>query len=137
VALFGGLACAGNEMGVCSVEYEDSLLNFDRVTDARTNAVLPDVTLRDFRYHDRAVSPATVLGGPLRGISAEGEAIRCTAPCGFGSQEGPYSFTVSRSGYRDTTLVVDAKYARRDGGSGGCPLRLSRGVRFTLRLTPA
>lgn len=134
-----GTSCGANQMGPCEVVYQDALLGIARVTDATIAATLPQVTIRDVQFRGTPVPDLralTATGAPARGVTVTGGELRCDVACSFGSEEGVYTFTVSRAGYRDTTVTVDARYANREGASGGCPLILSGGERLTLQLTP-
>jgi hypothetical protein len=59
-------------------------------------------------------------------------ALYCSTPCGFGSDDGEYSLTISSVGYRDTTITFIAQY---QNFKGGCPSSSSGSTVVSFQMT--
>jgi len=57
--------------------------------------------------------------------------LYCNSPCGFAAEEGEYQLTLSASGYGDTTVVIDARFAKFNGG---CPSSNSGSTTVTCKM---
>ena len=137
-ALLVGAACGGAEdtAGPCYVGYEEPLFTVASAVDARTGAPLRQVVLRSYSFDgDPTLGPdylTEFLGLTPRNVTASGGTLLCDIACAFGAAEGRYALTFGAPGYRDTTLTLDARYARF---TGGCPAMRSGGVVLRLELS--
>lgn len=111
-----------------------------RVTNAVTQAAIPQIMMRSFTIDGRVIANPRALieglGVPARNATVNGQDLVCDIVCAFAVEQGRYVMTVSAAGFRDTTVTLDAKYSRKESGSGGCPLRLFDGTKVQLALTP-
>lgn len=141
VVPFAVAACGGSDEAAapCEVKFNDPVFGISSAVDATSNAALASVTLGDLRVGPTRVTSTFTLvqsGGVARNAVAEGQTIRCTITCGFGTTQGTYAMTVSRAGYRDTVLTVTARYESVERGAGGCPVTYSKGTQVPVRLSP-
>lgn len=131
----GIAACSPSQLGPCQIIYEEALITIVRAEDAATHAPVPRVSIRSISRDQQPIADPGVLtrvGAPVRGTTINGSELVCEVVCSFGVQEGTYRMSLSASGYRDTTITVQAKYARNNSASGGCPVRASGGIRLAI-----
>lgn len=128
------LACNGMD-GPCSFDYRTAALEIESAANARTSANVSVVYLRDFTLSGKTVSdPTHVLSANhTRGIVDEGDRLKCTVPCAFATEPGPYAFTVSAPGYQDRRVAVQAEYVEV---KLGCPGWASGPTRLQIPLEP-
>jgi len=69
-------------------------------------------------------------------VRAVGSSLECTVPCGFATQEGALSFTVSAPGFVTRSVAANGAYSSRTGNGAGCPLNLAGGNRIAVALSP-
>lgn len=141
VVPFSLVACGGSDGAAapCEDSFVDPVFGISSAVDATSNAPLASVALGDLRIGATRVTSTFALveaGGVGRNAVAEGQTIRCTIACGFGTTQGTYSMTVARAGYRDTVLTVTARYESVERGAGGCPVTYSKGTQVSVRLSP-
>jgi hypothetical protein len=131
-----GLGCNGNIVRACDFSYADALLHITSATDVTTGATLGDVVIKDVRFGGVPVTDLRSLVdiAPLaKGVTIEGAQIRCVVSCGFAVDEGRYEFVVSKPGYKDYPVAIDAHFNKV---SGDCERTLSRGVEISVQLAP-
>ncbi len=118
--------------GPCVVIYAQPVISLQDATDSVTALPVGSVVITDVTYRGVKLSTA-VLTNVAQGVTASGDTLVCSLPCGFATGEGDYSFTVKASGYRDQTRTVSAAYPQ---AVGGCPLTYSGTTAVSVRLTP-
>lgn len=117
-------------IGPCVHTYEDPVLHVESVTDAQNGQ-------RVFAFRILEVTRNGVKQQPIflkivsYNVVVYDTTLVCNVPCGFGTDEGAYTLRVSASGYRDTTISVNAKYAVF---KGGCPSSNSGGTKFSFQM---
>lgn len=127
-------ACDGNPIGPCVHEYREALLQVVGARDAQDNTPLPNFVIRQVQIDGREQDLRFVVAGPSYGVELKGDSLVCRVPCGFGTQEGNYIFTVSAPGYPPQVRGYEGRYGVFHGG---CPSYNDAGVRVTLRLSRA
>lgn len=106
-----------------------------RADGATASASVGSALLSAFRIDGSTVLPSELTrSDAVYGVQVtpDGE-LRCDAPCGFGTTEGRYRFTMEAAGYRPRSLDVEAVF---EGFSGGCPSSNSGSTVITPEMTP-
>lgn len=116
------------------MDFADPLFQITSVTDARTGSPLSRITLSEIKYAGTPVSPTTLLYDRTSfGVSAEGDTLACTVPCGFGVTEGRYEFKVTAPGYQPMRVAQDGRYQRLQSE---CPRVYAGSTELRLSLEP-
>jgi hypothetical protein len=127
-------ACRATD-GICEFKYQTPVLEIERATSAQTSAPIPQLLLGDFIVAGVAArDPSMALGEQPRAMIDEGDRLRCTVPCAFGTEPHTYAFTVSAPGYQDKRVEFDARY---ETVQLGCPGFASGPTRVQIALEPA
>ena len=132
-ALGGALVgCDAIGAGPCEHTFRDPLVTVQSAKDSATGAPIPQLLLHSFTVRaipqvarDIAVVP------PTSRVALRGDTLVCAVVCGFGTLEGPWSFTATASGYLPRTVQATGTYPRFDGG---CPSSNSGTVSLNIRL---
>jgi hypothetical protein len=123
----------GGTVGPCVHIYEDGVLQVTKVRDARTHQILPAVILKDFTIDGAAAPPVILAAQHADNVELAGDSLRCTPPCGVGTQEGHYRFWAAAPGYAGEEWSLDVRYARSEGG---CPSHSRGGQEIQIALEP-
>lgn len=129
-------SCGGGEsslVGPCIVNFRGPALFVADARDSVSGAAVPSVRLSAITIDGMALDVAA-LQPVASNVRIVGNALECTVPCGFSSQEGTYVFVASSAGFADTTVRATGSYASREGN---CPGTLSDGSNVTVVLTPS
>ena len=128
-------AGCGNSTGTaCGLfEYVDPLFTIVEAKNAISGTPVSPVYLSSILFGDEPLPAEFLTYANAYGVNVVGDRLRCTVPCGFSSLQGEYQFAIGGAGYRDTTITLEGRYGRADGG---CPSRFYDGVEITLALTP-
>ena len=124
-------ACDGTSVGPCIHVYREAVLQVVAVRDTEDNTPLPNVVVRHVRINGREQNLMFLVAGPSYGVELRGDSLVGRVPCGFGTQEGNYVFTVSAPGYPPQERGCEARYRVFHGG---CPSYNDGGVPITLGL---
>jgi len=117
-------------MGPCVHQYREPVLNFAAAADAGTGARIDFFVIREVRVDGRLQDLAW-LTPESRGVEVRDDSLICHPPCGFGTSEGNYTFTVSAPGYPEQVRGYEARYRVF---KGGCPSYNDGGAHVTLHL---
>lgn len=131
-----GFGCNEPIVRACDFTFADALLHIVSATDATTGASLGDVAITDVRFGGVPMTDLKSLVdiAPLaKGVAVEGAQIRCTVSCAFALDEGRYEFVVSKPGYKDYPVAIDAHFSKV---TGECEHVLSGGVEISVQLVP-
>lgn len=132
-------ACGGDDSeesvaGPCVHLYQDEVLQLESASGRDTGAVIPELRLRDFSVDGAALSIDEVIAQRSSSVQRDGDVLRCVLPCGFGVQEGEWTFAARAEGYAWTGQVVEARYAVT---VGGCPSYSDEGTEASIQLDEA
>jgi hypothetical protein len=116
--------------GPCVHTYREPILNIVAAMDARSNAPIHSFVIHEVRM-DGIKQDFYFLLAESYGVKAQGDSLVCQVPCGFGSEEGNYTFTVTAEGYPAQVRGYEGHYSIFHGG---CPSYNDGGARVTLRL---
>lgn len=124
-------------MDACNDIREEPLFAIVAATDQASGAQVAEVTIRDVFYMGMPFGNVADLlvtntPTPTQGVTVEGQVLRCRIACTFGSVPGDYTFTVGATGFRDSTIAVNAAYRVE---ADGCRRSLKTGALLTLTLT--
>ena len=119
--------------GPCYVGYDDPVLTIASATDGVSSAPIAQLTISNISVDGIAIDLRTVTV-PISNAQVTGNSVRCTVPCGFSTQQGTYSATLSAVGYQPAALAVAASYQTVTGG--GCPAIYSGGKHTSVILQP-
>jgi len=133
-AIFLLSACDSGDPGVgpCVHIYEEPVLNITSVTDEDTSAEIAQVQIYDVFVDEVARGTEDLTAMVSENITVEGATLLCTLPCGFGTEEGLYTFSVNAEGYQETMVSQRAEYATFEGG---CPSYNTDGTRFSFSMS--
>jgi hypothetical protein len=133
-ALIFATACRSNTSEACAIIRGDPLIMLGDATDARTGALIAQVTVKAAKVLGQTVNPITLAEfPPATRVVPTSSGLQCQVACGFGSHEGEYELVIGAAGYRDTTLVFRATYATL---ASGCPRRQLGSHRLRVMLEP-
>jgi hypothetical protein len=120
--------CGGNVM------FNDPLFHITRATDSTTGAAIPKVILSNMTYVGTPVeiSQFGLTYPPAFGVTVEGSTLVCNVPCGFGTEEGRYTFSVSAPNYKTSSVAQEGRFQSH----GGCPLTYSGSTDMQFTLQP-
>lgn len=124
-------------MDACYGIREEPLFAIVAATDHGSGAQIAEVTISDIQYMGMPFGNVADLlvtntPTPAQGVTVEGQVLRCRIACTFGRVPGDYTFTVGATGFRDSTLAVNADYRVE---ADGCRRSLKTGAFLTLSLT--
>jgi len=123
----------GNGIGPCVHTYEDPVIHVNQVTDLVKGQAIGAFKVTS-ALRDTFTVDAIILKGYVAYNAVVFDSVLiCNTPCGFGIDEGTYTLSISAPNYRDTTIVVQAKYAVF---KGGCPSSNSGGTIVNFQMQP-
>jgi hypothetical protein len=135
LSLFSFCLCSCGAIEGCggNVMFNDPLFHITRATDSTTGAAIPKVILSNITYGGTPMD-ASQLGSPYphtSGVTIVGNTLLCDVPCGFGTEEGRYTFSVSAPNYKTSSVAQEGRFQSH----GGCPLTYygSTDMQFTLQ----
>lgn len=117
-------------VGPCEHTYKDPVIHIESVRDRQSNQQIQTFKVLQ-AVRDGNKEHPYFLKIVSYNVVTDDTALVCNSPCGFGTSEGTYALKVSASGYRDTTVVVTARYAVFNGG---CPSSNSGGTSFSFQM---
>lgn len=108
-------------IGPC-VHFSEPALTIREARGASTNAVISEIVVSSLSIDDQAQMADQQINERSSNVVVEGDTLRCTLPCGFGSEAGQWMFLASAPGYADTAqeFAVDVI-----SHGGGCPSGVS------------
>ncbi len=118
-----GIGCSENSpddgfAGPCVVTYGDEVLHIDEASGSATSAIIGQLELSSFVVNGQVRTSEEVVAQRQSNVVLDGELLRCTLPCSFGTESGQWEFTALAPGYLPTGQSATAEYATV---SGGCP----------------
>ena len=119
--------------GPCVHTYEDPIIHIDRVTDIVTGSSIRAFQITSALIDTFDVDLALLKTSAFYNVVLFDSVLICNTPCGFGTSGGTYTLSISAPNYKDTTIVIQAKYAVFNGG---CPSSNSGGTVFNFQLSP-
>jgi hypothetical protein len=119
--------------GPCIHTYRSPIVEVRAARQAGSSAAIARVVLRGLAWNGVALDPSQMTYPPAHGVVVEGDSILCDVPCGFATQDGEYTATVTAPGFRPKSLAVTARYAL---GHGGCPSWNDGGTEVEIELQP-
>lgn len=139
--LVAGLtACGGGEpeqlAGPCVVIATEPSFVIASVHNSVSGAPIAVVSLSGITRDGLALD-LSLLPREASNVRVVGSSLECTAPCGFATLEGAFSFTVSAPGYVSRAVAASGAFSTHSGNGAGCPLYLSGGNRTTVSLVPS
>jgi len=121
----------GSGLGPCVHIFEEPILTIQSVNSAETGNSLSTIVLFEVTI-DGIGRDATYLTQEMsENITIEDSVLICSIPCGFGTLEGIYQFSVKSEGFKDTLITENATYNKSEGG---CPSSSSEGSKITFSL---
>ena len=140
----GVFACGSSGTnGPCFVDYQTPVFEVRTAVNANTPGTISQIRLSNFTLtRNSAVITQDIrsqISGPHHGVTipADGTTdLLCDVSCGFGTEPGHYSMTVSAPGFAPKQLEYDVNFTSKGGGSNGCPLILSGPTTVDISLTP-
>ncbi|MGM9482950.1 hypothetical protein ACS5PN_17285 [Roseateles sp. NT4] len=118
--------------GPCNVEVDEPVLTIQKATNASGGAAIAEIRLTNIKINDVVPDPS-LLVIESKGMSVDGGALVCKAPCGFWSGKAKISFTAAANGFQSKSFIVDAVYSTQ---TGNCPARLTNGTKIEVALAP-
>ena len=128
--------CVPVGAGPCVHVYRDAVVHIGAVVDAATSSGLDSVFVTKATVNGDSLPLflAILGGGHEAGVLLEGDTLRCSVPCAFGSMQGRWKLTLLARGYPSQAVAFDAQYATFHGG---CPSYNDGGTSVVLRLARA
>ena len=120
--------------GPCVHVFRDELVHVRAVVDSATGAGIDSVVITNVRVRGTSLPLSLVVlpaPGQGEGVSLDGDTLRCSVPCAFGTQDGRWELTLLARGYPPQTLAFDASYGEF---RGGCPSYNDHGTWVVLHL---
>lgn len=121
------------EVGPCVHFYEDPILLIESISDAESGNQIPQVNIYDIYIDSVKQDLSSLVSDSSQNVSVEDSVISCQTPCGFGTQDGSYRFSVDANNYQTKTLSIEQ--VEYENFEGGCPSRNygSTTMQFELR----
>ena len=135
-----GIGCSKNSpgdsgfVGPCIHTLEDEVLHIDEASGSATSAIIGQLELSSFVVNGQIRTSEEVVARRQSNVVLDGELLRCTLPCSFGTESGQWEFTAAAPGYLPTGQSATAEYARF---SGGCPSFETDGTHISAVLDEA
>lgn len=107
--------------GPCVHFYEDPILLIESISDAKSGDQISQVNIYDVYIDSVKQDLSSLVTDSSQNVSVEDSVISCQTPCGFGTQNGSYRFTVDTKNYQTKTLSIEQ--VSYDNFEGGCPSR--------------
>lgn len=104
-------------VGPCEHQFLEPILQISGVTNDGENLQVDTVYISEVKYNGNELHPLLITSGS-ENITLDDELIICSLPCGFGTQDGQYTFTAFTEELTETHFSFTASYAR---GGGSCP----------------
>lgn len=119
--------------GVCRLDIRDPVIRIASAADSTTGRSIAQLALTHFVVDGRPVAGlAGFIRPPLTsGVRVTGDTLVCDVPCGFSTETGHYSLTVSASGYEARQLSIPAFWRHT---AGTCPATASGSVDVAVLL---
>jgi len=119
--------------GICRLEIKDPVIRIASAADSTTGLAIAQLALTHFVVDGRPVSGvAGFIRAPVTsGVRVTGDTLVCDVPCGFSTETGNYSLSVSATGYEARQLSIPA-YWRHTAGT--CPATASGSVNVAVFL---
>ena len=120
-------------IGPCVHINEEPILSIQSVHSIDAQTDISSIVIFDVFIDGVSISPSFFIDDLSENISVEDSLITCSIPCGFGTMEGTYLFSVTADGYQESTITQNVAY----GTSGGsCPSSSSNGTKISFSLIP-
>jgi hypothetical protein len=133
LTLVGWLMVGCGTAGPCVHVYRDALVHMSAFVDSASSAAVDSVFITNVTVNGSTLplNLAIAGGGHETGILLDGDTLRCSSPCAFGSSEGSWQVTLLARGFPRQTIAFSARYATFHGG---CPSYNDGGTSVVLRL---
>jgi hypothetical protein len=115
-----------------SISFADPLFRVISATDSTTGAAIPRIILSNITYAGTPADVSQLTLSPSFGVAVEGNAVVCNLPCGFGTEAGRYTFSVSAAGHNTSDVVQEGRFQ----SAGGCPLVYAGSTVLQFSLQP-
>jgi hypothetical protein len=129
--MFCIIACEPQNIGPCVHIYEEPILTIESISGGVDGNEISQAYIYNIKIDSAKRDPVLITGEASKNISVEDSVIVCSVPCGFGTEDGEYQFSVTADGYPDTTITSNAKYGK---SKGGCPSSSSEGIKISFSL---
>lgn len=129
----GGGAGGAGPVGPCLHEYRSAVLEIVAAHVTGSETPVTRLVLRDVERNGAALPVHGLVLGPAHGLAVAGDALTCDVPCGFGTDDGTWTFTAEGAGLPARSMEVHARYAEH---GGGCPSYDDGGTHVTIVLGP-
>lgn len=129
------ISCEQNEgtlAGPCVHNYEDPILAISSVEDAESGEQIPRITVDKVFIDSIRTDISSLVRESSQNVTIQDSSILCEVPCGFGTLDGHYKFSVHASGYEDTTVTQEN--VRYENFDGGCPSSSSGSTTMSFTL---
>jgi hypothetical protein len=120
-----------NYVGPCVHMFGDPILTIESVSSTENGAPISTINLFDIKIDNVSRNPLFLAQEMSENITVVDSVLNCTIPCGFGTEDGTYQFTVSAEGFSDSTFTILSEY---NTFVGGCPSSSSDGTRMSFSL---
>jgi len=118
--------------GPCLHEYRSSILEIPSAIVAETNEPVSEFVVHSVTLNGYSLEPWQVAGHPpAHGVLIDNGVLRCTVPCGLGTQPGHYVLVIEGGGQPPQSIEVEASYRIF---KGGCPSYNDGGTSFSVTL---
>jgi len=129
LAVLAGCKADGT-IGPCVHTYEDPVLHIQSVTNAQTGQSVQALEILEVLLDGQKQDPRVLKVVSFNVVAAD-STLLCGLPCGFGTETGIYTLTITAKGCRDTTISLQAQYAVF---RGGCPSSNSGGTQHSFQM---
>jgi hypothetical protein len=118
-------------IGPCEHNILDPLIEIEDVFDESSGQAIQEFKITAAILDSNHIQLQTLLNEVSFNTVFYDSVLYCNTPCGFAAEEGKYQLTLSASGYNDTTVVIDARFGKFDGG---CPSTNSGSTTVTCKM---
>jgi len=121
----------GTNVGPCVHIFEEPILTIQSVNSAETGNLISTIEIFDVTIDDIDRDATFLTQEMSENITIEDSVFICSIPCGFGTLEGTYQFSVKSEGFQDTVISENATYNKSEGS---CPSSSSDGAKINFSL---
>jgi hypothetical protein len=121
-------------LGPCVHFYEDPILLIESISDAESGDSISQTNIFDVYIDSVKQNLSSLIRDSSQNVSIEDSVISCQTPCGFGTHDGHYQFTVNTTSYETKTQSI--KNVDYNEFEGGCPSRSYGSTTLQFELQP-
>lgn len=119
-------------VGPCEHKYLDPIIEIKDVRDKESGQSISSIKIIKAEIDNLEIDIHRLVNDVTFNVVLYDSVLFCATPCGFGTEDGEYSLTISSTGFKNTLVNINAKYKN---SKGGCPSFNSGGTMVSFQMT--